>query len=254
MVKCHLCQKTFIDKGTYRDHVRYTHTDVYDAKCPICEKVYETPKRMRVHMIRHNKEKRFKCSECPKLFMHKQELKVHMRVHTNERPYVCDICGMSFKAMRSLQKHHHSHNGDTKNALPSVGPVQPFTCPLCNDKCFAHSSTLSKHLKQQHPFDATTLWQSLLQRICIRCNQMFPSVESIQHHNEQLHQRFQCEICKKYFGAEETLQYHVQGHSTQERRFKCDVRRSVPSLLMYSTLLTSTHLLSTDSNSFQLVL
>lgn len=225
MVKCEPCDKLFIDQSTYKDHVRYSHTNIRKTECPQCNKMFDTQKRMRVHMLRHSKIPQYECDECKKKFIQKEELRVHIRQHSKERRYVCDACGITYASNRSLQKHYRIHTSTTTgdgSIFSATSTKQPFNCPLC-DQSFAHSSTFQNHLRNKHPTEAQMQWELLFPRICVKCNQFFPTLETIEHHNKIYHENFKCNICLKFLSSIDALNYHKQKHPTKERRFKCEV-------------------------------
>ena len=45
------------------------------------------------------------CGICEKVFESPSSLAIHMRTHTNEKPYECDVCEKSFTQSSSLQSH-----------------------------------------------------------------------------------------------------------------------------------------------------
>ncbi|GBM81943.1 Gastrula zinc finger protein xFG20-1 [Araneus ventricosus] len=67
---------------------------------------------------------RFKCTVCEKLFDSSYKLRVHMRYHTDERPYVCENCGLAVHTNSALNQHKRTmHNMD-----------KPFLCVGCGMK------------------------------------------------------------------------------------------------------------------------
>lgn len=226
MVTCVPCKRTFIDKKTYREHVRNTHLNQEESKCPDCPKIFKSLRRLRYHMVRHNKERTIQCSCCSKMFVDNYQLKQHMRVHNDDRQYICDVCGQAFKTLNSLNRHSLTHASDStgdlseKRKAPGNGHLK---CPLCK-KTFSQCPTLRNHLKKGHPFEGPMQWEKMAIKMCYKCNEMFPTPESLKDHRET-HNNFQCDVCKQHFTSKESLQYHVLTHSSKERPFKCMVSK-----------------------------
>ena len=45
------------------------------------------------------------CDVCEKMFDSPSSLAIHMRIHTKEKPYECDVCERRFTQSHSLKKH-----------------------------------------------------------------------------------------------------------------------------------------------------
>ena len=45
------------------------------------------------------------CDVCEKVFQYPSILAIHMRTHTNEKPYECHECEKSYRQLGSLQYH-----------------------------------------------------------------------------------------------------------------------------------------------------
>ena len=78
--QCDLCAKAFLQKESYKNHIR-----------------------------RHKGEKPFSCEFCSKAFTEVWALKKHKRLHTGERPYKCKHCPKAFADSSNLTKHAKSH-------------------------------------------------------------------------------------------------------------------------------------------------
>ena len=82
-------ETTFIEKGAKRKRTQH--------ECDVCEKVFQYPSILAIHMRTHTNEKPYECDVCEKRFRQSSALKSHMRVHTNEKPYECDVCEKRFR-------------------------------------------------------------------------------------------------------------------------------------------------------------
>ena len=45
------------------------------------------------------------CGVCEKVFDRPSNLAVHIRIHTNEKPYKCDVCEKRFSRSTTLKRH-----------------------------------------------------------------------------------------------------------------------------------------------------
>ena len=75
-VNHHQIQKeetTFIEKGAKRKRTQH--------ECDVCEKVFQYPSILAIHMRTHTNEKPYECDVCEKRFTQSSSLKAHMRTY-----------------------------------------------------------------------------------------------------------------------------------------------------------------------------
>ena len=98
---CHICNKTFSQKGAVNKHVLIVH----EGKIPS-----------------------FQCETCGKNFTAKAKLKSHvLTVHEGVKPYKCDFenCEAAFTGKQNLEGHILTiHKGQWKNELQRVTPLR----------------------------------------------------------------------------------------------------------------------------------
>ena len=77
---CDKCDKTFKDKGYYREHMTrlckaLPHLKV--IKCSQCDKCFKHQKSLRQHLQVHDGVKRYKCKNCQQMCLMESNLKKH---------------------------------------------------------------------------------------------------------------------------------------------------------------------------------
>lgn len=94
---------------------------------------------MKSHLLKHEMitrapEHRLMCTFCQKAFNTPSNLAIHMRTHTGDKPYICEVCQKSFSQSCNLVNHMRVHTGKNFfqfcNARKSFKNINILRC--CN--------------------------------------------------------------------------------------------------------------------------
>lgn len=213
---CKLCdgRPTFSSMTRFHRHQREHHPGEKTCICDICGSRFNNKNRLIVHMDdRHgNSGKTHQCQFCAKLFYSDREVKGHEQLHWNARSYICKLCGKGFNQKTTLNVHLKSkaHNTNYKAKYKK----KPYTQKFNSKKVFR----------------------------CMQCvpSLAFMTTEERILHKDVCHRKFECDICKNSFMAQESLDRHRLLHSDKPRPYVCTVRSfHVINVQMLSDILSS---------------
>ena len=137
--KCHKilycgdCSRAFINKTTYKRHVRSHSTK--GVTCKECGKSFAYQSQLNTHSAVHSNT-RFKCDreKCDKSFKNIGDLTRHLKQH-NAPKHKCPDCDYENADIRNFEAHRLYHSRITK-----------YYCEYCDEE-FIYNSQLQRHLK-----------------------------------------------------------------------------------------------------------
>ncbi|CAD6241321.1 GSCOCG00002648001-RA-CDS [Cotesia congregata] len=104
--------------------------------------------------VRPVKDGRSTCGICNKVFNKPSQLKLHINIHYFERPFRCESCAVSFRTKGHLTKHERSVSHHNKVSMtstfgaPTTSNPRPFKCTDCKIAFRIHGH-LAKHLRSK---------------------------------------------------------------------------------------------------------
>ena len=164
-LKCSLCGEQFAHAASLKRHKENKHLGI-SYPCNQCPKVFSDAYTLKQHTREHNGDFRLMCDLCGKGFNNAQHFQGLVNKHTNRRPFVCTTCGRDFTFPSGFYRHTKSCGIKPSIPCPKCGKLfktqrylkdhmvkydnpQQHTCHVCG-LCFAHRSTLFKHMKRVH--------------------------------------------------------------------------------------------------------
>lgn len=146
--QCELCPTTCGRKTDLRIHIQKLHTSDQPIKCKRCEKEFVDRYTYKLHVKTHDGEKCFKCDLCPYASLTQRHLESHMLIHTDQKPFQCGHCDQTFRQKQLLKRHQNLyHNPDY---VPPPPREKTHECPECH-KMFRHKGNLIRHLAIHDP-------------------------------------------------------------------------------------------------------
>lgn len=141
LLTCPHCPETFKSSYFKKMHLANVHgVEELKIKCPYCPKVYPQESIMSRHMRRvHLREKNVECEVCGDKFFGPYDVKLHMVKHNGDKKFICSVCGKKFSKKSNLNAHSLLHTGEKR-----------FACVVCN-KAFAHQTNYKMHMRNRHP-------------------------------------------------------------------------------------------------------
>ncbi|KAM3967485.1 LOW QUALITY PROTEIN: uncharacterized protein ACR2FA_010062 [Aphomia sociella] len=133
---CDLCGYACGTSGELRQH-RAIHSDDKPFVCGKCYKPFKTHSNLKTHMDTHE-ETSYTCDVCNRVLNSRRTLRKHLLVHEEKCRHVCSYCHKAFKRRQTLKVHLYTHTGD-----------KPLSCKWCNER-FAYASTLRSHRLRCH--------------------------------------------------------------------------------------------------------
>ncbi|GFO46137.1 Zinc finger protein 569 [Plakobranchus ocellatus] len=245
---CCLCSKSFCNQDELVFHRVQAHDDkdavhemlklskslpktnvpseLKSKSCPVCQKYFPSPAKLRTHLASHQGERPFTCQTCQKTFKRKDNLKQHQLVHSSKKPYPCSLCKESFRRQSQLKFHKIQVHGVkiflqdlrtySKPSLPSKVKklsTKSFLCHICGNS-FGSKFSLKEHELRIH-FGRDKLH-------CEDCGKTFKQQANLVVHM-MAHlgiAPYQCSTCQHCFSTSTQLRKHERSH-TGEMPFPC---------------------------------
>lgn len=172
-------------------------------QCPTLEGFLTWPK-FKKHVKSHEEDKKHKCPKCASTFNLEKNLTLHIAAHRTDN-FVCPICDRKFNRYASFRSHLTIHEEEDN-----------LSCNLC-EALFAHESALNRHVAEEHTdpvtMNTTTTFAASL-----------PNISATQqvshHHDESMHLKFTCKICKTQLKTLKEYQNHMDHHSKLKSMLK----------------------------------
>ena len=154
---CPVCGKEFRKIQNFKAHQR-AHTFGKEFQCDLCEQTFMQKDSLRQHKIyrcknadtlkmqkkREENRQKFSCEMCDKVYGDKRNLLNHIQIiHEGKTDnFVCDICSKSFSRRTSLVAHKMLHTGEFK----------VFNCEHCSAS-FKDKRYYVRHREKCHKFE-----------------------------------------------------------------------------------------------------
>lgn len=200
---CRKCELSFSSRELLRDH-RYIHRNLNKANkhnsnaeekigefiCDICDKIFDTKHRIRIHLRRHSQSKAL-CNACGK-WLSRNNLNKHYRaIHLNEKKHECPICHHRFTSSFRLKDHVNSHKG-----------IRAYACEICPNQFFT-SSAAKRHMATVHTNEKRFA--------CSICDKAFNRKTNLKAHMFAHTGKYEhtCPICCLGFRRRKKLLHHL---------------------------------------------
>ncbi|XP_021712593.1 zinc finger protein 426 [Aedes aegypti] len=149
---CPLCPDRFEQLHMLKYHLKTHKTKSMDSAkalrrkrdansvynyCKLCNKTFQNPSYLDLHMKFHKRERDFVCDQCDKQFFIAQDLKHHKMALHERHTILCGECGKTFGTMRYFKRHMLSHSTDPDS--------KPFKCSLCTES-YHSAAKLRDHM------------------------------------------------------------------------------------------------------------
>lgn len=222
--------------------------------CIYCDKSFVKASDLDRHIRTHTFERNFKCTEedCAKSFKLKITLQRHLTTHERKTSFTCSICTSNYKSQKVLENHmtkvhsrrqtfhvhktelKHSHDDITANEELTDNKLDSLGDLLC-DASERRSPHNSSPVEINHENEETVKIEDEVivplprkELICDACGKCFKKPIDLRRHNDAVHRKqrpFVChvELCGKSFSLKCTLNRHMETHSTDRQRMKCDI-------------------------------
>ncbi|XP_026319861.1 zinc finger protein 660-like isoform X2 [Hyposmocoma kahamanoa] len=134
---CDLCGYACGTNGELRQH-RAIHSNEKPFVCKKCSKPFKTYSNLKTHMDTHE-DTSYACYVCNRVLNSRRTLRKHLLVHEDKCRHQCPYCSKAFKRRQTLKVHLYTHTGD-----------KPLSCKWCDER-FSYASTLRSHRLRCHP-------------------------------------------------------------------------------------------------------
>lgn len=196
---CDLCDKQFIRRTNYKQHMQLKHPNVKLKRI-------DAPTDYRIIPVQLQRTiSAWQCYVCHREFAQNEGLRFHMRIFHIQLPVLCSICGKQQKTKAYLRRHMQMHNSNRSHA-----------CNVC-DKAYTTRHCLLSHRKKKH-----NLYEG---GKCKICSKDFERRSELIEHNKShttLEKQLECSMCNFVTTVGTRLKAHVATHDA-ERSFECPV-------------------------------
>ena len=208
---CTVCDSSFVLKKELKEHIIKMHEGIKFYDCQICDKSFKEKESLKKHTerVHEGKEREWQCTICGSNFFDKNVLETHIKgVHEKQKLYTeklpCSICSKEFTTKQHLNRHISSVHERKK----------PHLCSLCGQS-FAEKGILAKHMTSIHNKES---------HFCPICNIEKPSLDYLNAHIRNKHEKIPCEQCGKSIGKDIMKRHIRDSHGAPgDKRFRCEV-------------------------------
>lgn len=232
--KCPFCVKIYYKRKSFEKHLYEVH---YQSKYKIDNIIGENlltdsidvPSRKAILIMNGGNKNSFCCPICDKKYLVNKRLKNHIKKHGidvesaqkyafennhcfNERGHKDHINQCTFKTLN--KQFCETENKDKQ----TLSKKRNFVCDKCGKK-FIGRTQLSDHVRSD--CGRIPVYQ------CQECGKCLTTAGILKTHM-LLHRKecpFQCNKCNKTFKVKAQYRAHIKYRHTEEKRFKCHVRR-----------------------------
>ena len=224
---CHLCSKELPNKKYLYNHVLRAHSK--NEICPICQKNITIQNLKRHIGMKHKNLYRKECLSCGKILTGSQSLNRHTEkfcgtnVKRIKGEIPCNLCHKKFveKALKRHIKSDHTVILADGSSMVQTEPDNPCKAKLCHCKeivcticfnSFKKEIYLKRHIYIVHKNSDSepTKCRDLLK--CLKCQQEFQSIQSLQKHKREIHDGefvYDCNKCDAIFKTKRNLIKHT---------------------------------------------
>ncbi|KAL1451653.1 hypothetical protein WDU94_006011 [Cyamophila willieti] len=196
-------------------------------KCPLCEKIYRSPFRLKHHLRKVHGGQLFDCDCCNETFIDKQLYDEHMKSHDDGID--CKFCGGKF-TKDNIKEHLVLHiqadmrgrindgcfNKKQTSLLPHYLVRNGFKlqCHLCDDT-FCPRSNMLRHYSTKHNEDKVYY-------TCERCSKRFSLLQNLKRHLA-IHEgiTYECRLCDRKYSRLSDYKMHLNIHNGM--RYQCPI-------------------------------
>uniref|UniRef100_A0A8C2HNN3 C2H2-type domain-containing protein n=1 Tax=Cyprinus carpio TaxID=7962 RepID=A0A8C2HNN3_CYPCA len=236
------------------------HKRVYD--CPVCQKRFGAPSKLKRHCLIHTNQRPFQCSMCCRAFRERYHLNVHIRTHNvpvkQGTPSLQSYrdnsvsCDQTSKSRLKPSPKQPAAQDDTKSTDKEKSTVHQdqymVTENTASQKISGHCTELDVYLQDSllneggldlHTGKSSAYsskrsegqWMKENQEteeeqeasVTTQSEDKDVNVKVLQRKNSNGHKRvYDCPVCQKRFGAPSKLKRHCLIH-TNQRPFQCSM-------------------------------